>query len=180
MKQQLTIALAGGIAMLLCGTGIAETQKGLIDSSKLDGQNITDSHGNQLGHLDSLLLDPVTGTVQYAMIGTGLITDNAEAEVAVPWSAFRLDRSDPNQFRLTLDATKEKLEKAPKLTAGESGALFDQAGSDAIRTYWADPLKVIAADPTVPKVPAEAPSIPSGVGSNPPEFSKGVAKITTN
>lgn len=157
MNRNMTHALAGGIALLLSGTALAATHSGLINSSRIENQKVTNMQGQPIGDIDGLLLDPATGTVQYALIDVG-----GQNDCPVPWSAFKMTRHPSGKVILSLDASPEKLAKAPRFSGVNINELFTPEGSDAVRTYWQPGAGMIAGHlmppPPVAEGPASTPS----------------------
>lgn len=119
---------------LFCGTALAQN---LIGASKLDGKKVVNLQGEELGDLQQLLIDPQTGRVRYAVIEINKLWKINDPEVAVPFGALKIT-GKPNDanFKITLDATKDKLSNAPKHKIGEADRLFSKEASQPIYTYW--------------------------------------------
>src|SRR5690349_12900094 len=91
---------------------------GLIDPAKLTGDQVSDFSGQQLGTVKQLLIEPLTGRIRYAVISV-----DPSNNVAVPWLALRVTRQGEGAS-LALDATKEKLQNAPKWKQGDADRLY--------------------------------------------------------
>ena len=124
--------------------------KSLVDASKLDGTAVYDFHGNKLGDLQQVLIDPKSGQIRYGVLQVDKSWSWNDPEVAVPWGSFAVKRGDDKSVKLSLDATKEKLEKAPKFKAGDADRLFDKQASEPTYTYWSifwyDPMPMNKTD----------------------------------
>lgn len=108
----------------------------LVDVSKLDGTEIWDFHGQKLGHLEQVLIDPQSGRVRYGVIEVDKTWNFSDPKVAVPWGSFAVKYGNDNALTLSMDATKEKLEKAPKFKAGDGERLFSKEASHPVYSYW--------------------------------------------
>ena len=108
----------------------------LVDASKLDGRDVYDFHGQKLGHLDQVLIDPQSGQVRYGVLEVDKTWSLNDPKIAVPWGSFAVKPGDNNAVNLSLDATKEKLENAPKFKAGDANRLFSKEASAPVYSYW--------------------------------------------
>ncbi|OYW31031.1 MAG: hypothetical protein B7Z47_02320 [Chthoniobacter sp. 12-60-6] len=110
--------------------------KWLVDASKLEGTEVWDFHGNKLGDLQQVLIDPQTGRIRYGVMEVDKSWSWADPQVAIPWDAFAVKRGDDMKTTLSVDATKDKLQKAPKFKAGDADRLFSKEASQPIYSYW--------------------------------------------
>ncbi|HYH19077.1 MAG TPA: PRC-barrel domain-containing protein [Azospirillum sp.] len=76
----------------------------------LIGQRVTNPQGQELGEVEDLLVRP-DGKVAGVVVEWGVLAGLSANQVAVPWSQVRVS---PDGRKLTVDATKEQLEKLPK------------------------------------------------------------------
>ena len=119
--------------------------------------------GQQLGEIDGLLLDPTTGTVQYAVVEA-----EGQRECPIPWSAFKVTRHPTGKILLMLDATPEKLAKAPSYSMANPNELFTPEGSNTVHSYWQS-----GSGATVGREMPPAPVAEGPVSSRPPGESSG-------
>ncbi|MEG6508691.1 PRC-barrel domain-containing protein [Methyloligella sp. 2.7D] len=71
--------------------------------------------GSQIGDINDLLIGP-NGRIATAIIGVGGFLGVGEKNVAIPFAALLESRDETGEIRLTLNATKAALEKAPGFT----------------------------------------------------------------
>ena len=159
------IAKVCAAAFFLGGAAWAESTSGLIDSTKLNDKKVTDLQGNELGKVDRLLVDPQSGQVRFAVIDVGSLLNQQGTEVAVPWQTLKVNREGgPSNFTVQLDASKEKLQSAPRFTEAEADRLFTPTGAEPVETYW---TIIIPAPSSTASRPPEAgttsPNQPSNV-----------------
>lgn len=114
----------------------ADTKQGLLRASTLNGKNVTDAQGNNLGEIKRVLIDPTSGRVRYVVLEVDKAWNWNDPEVAVPFQAYQIKRSGDDDVKVTLEATKEKLEKAPKFKEGDADRIYDRAAAEPIHTYW--------------------------------------------
>ena len=135
MKGTSILAKACAAALLCTGATWAQTSSGVLDSSKLDDKKITNQQGQELGEIERLLVDPQTGQVRFAVVEVES-PGQAEKEFAVPWQALKVQREGEKDFKIQLDADKEKLEKAPQFSEGDADRLFTPEGANPVISYW--------------------------------------------
>jgi len=109
----------------------------LIDAGKLDGQQVKNMQGQDLGKIKQVLIDPQSGRARYAVLEVDKAWSLDNSEIAVPFGAFQISHNGNNNLTVQLDATKEKLQNAPKHKIGEADQLFSQQASQPLYSYWA-------------------------------------------
>lgn len=82
----------------------------LLSASTLAGTPVTNRAGEDLGHLEEIMLDVRTGNVAYAVISFGGILGIGSKLFAVPWQALQIDQDEE---QIIMDVDKAKLENAP-------------------------------------------------------------------
>ena len=80
-----------------------------VRASKLVGINVTSKDGENLGQVQDLVINPMTGKIRYALIGQGFMAGLGQKMIPVPWQAVNV-RSE-REFALHVD--KQKLTSAP-------------------------------------------------------------------
>lgn len=76
----------------------------------LIGRRVTNPQGQDLGEVEDLLVRP-DGKVAGVVVEWGVLAGLSANQVAVPWTQVRVS---PDGRKLTVDATKDQLEKMPK------------------------------------------------------------------
>ena len=83
-------------------------------ASEIIGMNVmTPNNEDTIGEINDLVLDAQSGKIRYAAVSVGGFLGIGDTMVAVPWQAFEHRRDEDDNMYLSLDTTKEKLEKAP-------------------------------------------------------------------
>jgi|GEM_PF-276553 len=82
-------------------------------ASDLDGMEVRNAQNEDLGTIDDLVIDLQTGQVRYAALQSGGVLGVGGSLYAVPWNAFRLQRTDDDNYHLLLNATAQQFENAP-------------------------------------------------------------------
>ena len=79
-------------------------------ASKINGTNVKNTKGENLGGIKDLVIDPESGHVVYAVVSFGGILGLGDKLFAIPWSVLHWTR-DKEYYVLDLD--KETLKNAP-------------------------------------------------------------------
>ncbi len=83
-------------------------------ASEVIGLNVmTPDNEDTIGEVNDLVLDTDSGKIRYAAVSVGGFLGIGDKLVAVPWNAFDCRKDEDGNSYLSLDTTKEKLEKAP-------------------------------------------------------------------
>jgi len=103
-------------------------------SDQLLGVEVRNSKDTSLGTVHDIVMNPLTGTIAYLVIGRGGIFGIDEKYVPVPWEAFK---TATNVGLLVLDASKDVMGAAPQVKDDQFSVpgQFDQE-SQAVDTYW--------------------------------------------
>jgi sporulation protein YlmC with PRC-barrel domain len=87
-----------------------ETHTKVLAASSLKGYAVRNHHGDELGKVEELMIDPETGRIGYCVISFGGVLGIGNKLYAVPFKAMKLNTVD-HLFRLEI--TKAKLAEAP-------------------------------------------------------------------
>ena len=82
----------------------------LISSKDVTGTEVYDMSGENLGHIDHVMIDKQSGKIAYAVLNFGSFLKMGGEERPLPWSALSYD-VDQNGYRVS--KTKSDLENAP-------------------------------------------------------------------
>src|SRR5688500_5227972 len=85
----------------------------LISSEDVEGTDVYDSTGKNIGEVDHLMIDKLSGRVAYAVMSFGGFLGLGHSHYPVPWSALNYDTS-LNGFRTNV--TEEQLRDAPEFS----------------------------------------------------------------
>ncbi|QPC81542.1 PRC-barrel domain-containing protein [Phototrophicus methaneseepsis] len=81
-----------------------------LSATSLNGTNVVNTQGEDIGHIEDLMIDLTTGRILYAVLSFGGILGIGNKLFAVPFQSFTIDQ---NNERFILDANKERLQNAP-------------------------------------------------------------------
>ena len=86
------------------------TGKPLIESDRVEGTNVYDPAGNEIGEIKRLMIEKLSGRIPYAVMSFGGFLGIGEEEHAIPWNKLEYDRS-LGGYRT--DITEKQLKGAP-------------------------------------------------------------------
>ena len=87
-----------------------------IAASRVTGTNVYNPQGEKIGHVEDVVLDKMSDTVMFAVLGFGGFLGIGERFHAMPWSMLDYD---PNQNGYIVSLSRETLEKAPTYDLNE-------------------------------------------------------------
>lgn len=82
----------------------------LLSSDSICGTNVCNAQGEDLGHIEDIMIDPATGKTAYAVLSFGGFMGVGDKLFAVPFEQLAVDRSDE---KMVLNVDKERLKDAP-------------------------------------------------------------------
>lgn len=82
-----------------------------MSGQTLKGISVVNPSYEELGEVDDIMIDPVSGNIVYAILTFGGFMGFGEKYFAIPWEAFYLDTKEDN--KVILNIPKEKLDNAP-------------------------------------------------------------------
>ena len=109
----------------------------VMKASKLSGDNVRNSAGEDLGHIEEIMIDVPSGRVAYAVLSFGGFLGMGNKLFAIPWEALTLNQ-DEKEFVLNID--RQQLEQAPGFDKDNWPDMTDRAwGSQVFAYYGYDP-----------------------------------------
>jgi hypothetical protein len=112
----------------------------LMGVGTLTGDKVRDAHGDALGTIEEIMLDPSSGKVAYAVLSFGGFLGFGDKLFAIPWRALTLDTGHKC---FVLDVDRERLKLAPGFNKHHWPAMADRSWACAIhefyetKPYWA-------------------------------------------
>ena len=107
----------------------------LLAASEIKGSTVKNRQREEIGDIDEVLIEPDSGRVRFAILSVGGFLGLGSTRVAVPWSAFEISRQG-GRITYMLDATRERLEKAPRMEGKKYERLYAQETAEPIFVYW--------------------------------------------
>ncbi|HYH19974.1 MAG TPA: PRC-barrel domain-containing protein [Azospirillum sp.] len=108
----------------------------LTSASAIAGQRVLDPMGQEVGEVEYLLIDPQTGNVRYALVGSGGVFDIGEDVTPVPWSSLTVTPGE-NYGAVTLHSDLDKLRRGQRFSRGDIQSLTEPALVTRIFEYYA-------------------------------------------
>lgn len=102
-------------------------------ASKLIGDPVVNSNGDDLGKIEDFVIDPRSGRVDYAVLSFGGFLGMGEKLFAVPLEAMKLSREEK---RFILDVDKERLKQAPGFDKNHWPDASDRAFGTKVYNYY--------------------------------------------
>lgn len=112
------------------------TGKPLIESDRVEGTNVYDPAGSDIGEIKRLMIEKISGKVSYAVMSFGGFLGIGEQEHAIPWSKLEYDTS-LGGYRT--DITEEQLKGAPAFYRDREYDWSDRARERELHDYWGSP-----------------------------------------
>jgi sporulation protein YlmC with PRC-barrel domain len=114
-------------------TGQTDETDRLISSDKVDGTTVYNRNGDKIGTIDHLMIDKISGQVEYAVMSTGGFLGIGESYSPVPWNSLVYD---VNMGGYVMDTDKARLERAPRFTSSAQPNWSDRSYGDRVDKYW--------------------------------------------
>ncbi len=158
MKLKLTAISIAVAALLLPAESLLAQSKtnypGLLSGTEIKAAEVTNLQNQEIGTVQEVLLDPSSGRVRFAILSVGGFLGLGATEVAVPWEALRISKED-NRAKYVLDATKERLEKAPRVEGKRYDRLYTRQEAEPTYVYWG--IRWWDVDPITSPTPTASP-----------------------
>lgn len=108
-----------------------------LSASTLTGDKARNSAGEDLGHLEEIVIDLETGRVSYAVLASGGFMGFGDKYFAIPWELLTVDTDNKE---VVLDVSKETLLNAPGFDKDNWPDIHDRTWvADVYRYYGHDP-----------------------------------------
>jgi sporulation protein YlmC with PRC-barrel domain len=115
----------------------AVTRPGVM-ASDLIGSTVVSRNGDEIGTVDDLVVDPVSGRVSYAVIDPSAVSGMSDRLIAVPIASLR---QSPGQDRYVLNIDSARLNQAPAMTREDmTRAVGDPNFNNQVRDFFGTAL----------------------------------------
>ncbi len=119
--------------VIAADTPIGGETHSLIASSKIEGTPVYRSNGEQVGKIEHLMIDKLSGKVVYAVMSFGGFLGMGEDYCPLPWSVLTYnERLGGYEVKLT----DQQLNGAPKYSQHENWDWNDRARTKQLDTYY--------------------------------------------
>ena len=113
--------------------GAADLEHPLIPMKRVNGAQVFNQAGEEIGKIEDVAVDKRSGKVAYAILSFGGFLGLGEKHQPLPWSALNYD---PDRGGYVIDVTEEFLRLAPKLDPAELSGWDDTEKREAFHTYY--------------------------------------------
>jgi len=81
-----------------------------LSATSINGTNVVNLKGEDIGHVEDMMIDLSTGHIMYAVLSFGGLLGIGNKLFAVPFESFTIDQEDE---KFILDVDKDRLKDAP-------------------------------------------------------------------
>ena len=108
-----------------------------LSASTLTGDKVRNADGDDLGHLEEIVIDLEGGRVSYAVLAGGGFLGMGDKFFAVPWDLLTVDTDNKE---IVADISKESLKNAPGFDKDNWPETHDRTWvTDVYRYYGREP-----------------------------------------
>ena len=137
----MTISSSGDCSLTGSRPAIVGTPRDIPDgpgpevmaASTLDGNDVINGKGDNLGSIKEIMLDVPSGRVAYAVLSSGGLLGIGDKLFAIPWRALTLD-VERKCFILDIDA--ERLKAAPGFDKDHWPSMADTTWASEVHSYY--------------------------------------------
>lgn len=112
-----------------------EKYAGYALASEIVDKEVRNMQDEDIGDINDLLIDARNGRIRFAVLGVGGFLGIGETLVTVPWGSFSI-RKEGETVRYTLDATKERLQSAPRFDRQKVDEMYAREQAEPVYVYW--------------------------------------------
>ncbi len=105
----------------------------LLSSSSISGDDVVNEQGEDLGHIEDLMIDPMNGKVEYAVLSFGGFLGLGDKYFAIPFTQLQTDRENK---RMVLSVDKDRLAEAPGFNKDDWPDFADPSFRTTIDAYY--------------------------------------------
>jgi sporulation protein YlmC with PRC-barrel domain len=111
---------------------MARTRR-LLSTDTLEGNEVINQAGEDLGKVETFMIDPEEGRVAYAVLSFGGFLGMGDKLFAVPMQALTLV---PDQHKFLINESKERLENAPGFDKNNWPDMSDTVWGRGVYDYY--------------------------------------------
>lgn len=111
---------------------VRETSR-LISSEKVSGSKVENTNGDNLGHIEEIMIDKTSGRVGYAVLKYGSFLGMGGKLFALPWDILKYDT---RRDAYIVGIPEERLKNAPSFDANEWPDMSDRKFGKEIHDYY--------------------------------------------
>lgn len=105
----------------------------LLSATTLIDDPVRNANGEDLGHIEDLMVDIKTGCIAYAVLSFGGMMGLGDKLFAIPWEALSVDTRAKH---VVLNVRRETLENAPGFEKDDWPDMTDLQWGEEIHNYY--------------------------------------------
>jgi sporulation protein YlmC with PRC-barrel domain len=105
----------------------------LIGADQVQGTYIYNPAGDNLGSVQDVMIDKVSGRIAYAVVGFGGFLGIGDRHYPLPWEKLKYD---PSMGGYVVDLDRRTLEGAPSYATNEAAGWEDPAWGRRVDDYY--------------------------------------------
>lgn len=105
----------------------------VMSADTLEGDEVVNAEGENLGEIEAIMLDVPGGRIAYAVLSFGGVLGIGEKLFAIPWKALTLD-ADEKRFILNID--QDVLKNAPGFDKDHWPQMADERWAADVHSYY--------------------------------------------
>ena len=113
-------------------SGAKETSR-LISSDKVSGSKVESVSGDNLGHIEEIMIDKLSGRVGYAVLNYGSFLGMGGKLFAIPWDILKYDT---RRDAYVIGIPAERLKNAPSFDASSWPDMSSSAYGKELHNYY--------------------------------------------
>lgn len=110
-----------------------KTYTSSLSTSSINGTDVVNLQGKDVGHIEDIMIDLSTGHVAYAVLSFGGLLGVGNKLFAVPFESFTIDQDDE---KFILDVDKDRLKDAPGFDKNDWPETSDRTFQTEVYTYY--------------------------------------------
>jgi sporulation protein YlmC with PRC-barrel domain len=105
----------------------------VLSAGTLIGTPVTNLEGEDLGHIEEIMLDLATGSVAYVVVSFGGLLGVGNKLFAIPWQSLQIDQDEETAV---LDVDRSTLENAPGFDRDNWPQTVEPSWLGEVYTYY--------------------------------------------
>jgi len=109
------------------------SRRKILSAGTLQGTQVRNSEGDDLGKIEEIMLDQTSGKVAYAVLSFGGFMGMGDKLFAIPWKAISLDQENKKAI---LDVQPDVLDNAPGFDKDHWPDFADPQWGESIHSHY--------------------------------------------
>jgi sporulation protein YlmC with PRC-barrel domain len=105
----------------------------LISSEKVEGTSVVNPHGDDLGHIQEIMIDKISGRVGYAVLKYGSFLGMGGKLFALPWDQLKYDTQ---RDAYVVNLPEDRLKGGPSYDEGRPPDFDDPQWGKSVHDYY--------------------------------------------